>query len=135
MHIFKSIHDGGITLEDIEKEQIELKKDLGCIKQRDPKDKSPEQKKTINNIKNLCNSREKVVQMFNDYANNMSKNIYESKQGTELEILTPKQMIQRLPLGLAQIKVDNNSKNLLNDIRLFTLCINQKKLPKKYIIK
>ena len=36
--------------------------------------KSPEQRKTITNIKNLYNSRA-VVQMFNDYAKNMSKNI------------------------------------------------------------
>ena len=33
MHIFKSIHNGNATLEDIEKEQIELKRDLGHIKQ------------------------------------------------------------------------------------------------------
>ena len=59
--MFKSIHDGNITLEDVEKEKIELKRDLGRIKQGDPKDKSQEQKKTINNIKNLYKSREKVV--------------------------------------------------------------------------
>ena len=85
MHILKNKHKGYITLKDIEQEQIEFKKDLGCIKQGDskdksPKQKSPKQKKTINNIKNLCNSREKVVRMFNDYAKNMYKNIYESKQ-------------------------------------------------------
>ena len=40
MHIFKSIYRGYITLEDVEKEQIELKKDLHRIKQGDPKDKS-----------------------------------------------------------------------------------------------
>ena len=28
MHIFKSMHHGNTTLEDIEKEQIELKRDL-----------------------------------------------------------------------------------------------------------
>ena len=33
LHIFKSIHNGDIPLEDIEKEQIELKNDLGLIKQ------------------------------------------------------------------------------------------------------
>ena len=44
MHIFKSIYKGDIPLE---KEQIELRKDLGRTKQGDPKDKSPEQKKTI----------------------------------------------------------------------------------------
>ena len=117
MHIFKSIYNGDITLEDIEKEQIELKKDLGRIKQRVPKDKSLEQKKTINNIINLYNSRKEVVQMFNDYAKKMSNNIYESKQGTGLRILTPKQMLQRLPIALAKIKAGNNSENLLNEIR------------------
>ena len=48
--------------------------------------------------------------MFNDYAKNMSRNIYEPKQGKRLKILTPKQMLQRLPIALAQIKAGNNSK-------------------------
>ena len=39
----------------------------------------------------------------------MSKNIYELKQGTGLKILSPKQMPQRLPIALAQIKAGNNS--------------------------
>ena len=91
MHIFKSIHNGNIPLENIEKDQIELKRDLGWIKQGDPRDKSKEQKKTIDNIKNLYNSREEVVKMFNDYARNMSRNIYDSKQeGTGFKILTSK---------------------------------------------
>ena len=55
--------------------------------------------------------------MFNDYAKNMSKNIYESKQGTGLGILSPKQMIQRLPLLLSEISASNNSESLLNKIR------------------
>ena len=117
MHIFKSIYKGHITLEDVEKEEIELRIDLGRIKQGDPKDKSPEQKKTINNIKNLYNSREEVAQIFNDYAKNMSQCIYESKQGTGLKILSPKQMIQRLPLLLCEISAGNNSESLLNEIR------------------
>ena len=55
--------------------------------------------------------------MFNDYAKNMSKNIHESRQGTGLKILSHKQMLQRLPIALAQIKAGNNSKSLLNEIR------------------
>ena len=55
--------------------------------------------------------------MCNDYAKNMSRNIYDSKQGTGLKILTPKQMLQRLPIAVAQIKAGNNSKTLLNGIR------------------
>ena len=45
MYIFKSIYKGDITLEDVEKVQIELRKNLGRIKQGDPKDKSPEKKR------------------------------------------------------------------------------------------
>ena len=37
MYIFKSICNGDTTLKDVEKEQIELRKDLGYIKQVDPK--------------------------------------------------------------------------------------------------
>ena len=80
LHIFKNICNGYTPLENIEKEQIELKRDLGRIKQGDPRDKSEEQKKTMDNIKTLYNSREEVVKMFNDYARNMSKNIYDLKQ-------------------------------------------------------
>ena len=47
-----------MPLEDIEKEQIELKRGLGRIKQGNPRDKSEVQKKAIDNIKNLYNTRE-----------------------------------------------------------------------------
>ena len=33
------------------------------------------------------------------------------------KISTPKQIYQRLPIGLAQVKAANRSENLLNDIR------------------
>ena len=65
--------------------------------------------------------------MFNDYAKNMSRNIYESKQGKGLEILTPKQMLQRLPVTLAQIKAGNNSESLLNEIMQIVYSLYQSK--------
>ena len=65
--------------------------------------------------------------MFNDYAKNMSRNIYESKQGTRLKILTPKQMLQRLPIILAQIKASNFSESLLNEIRQIVYYLYQSK--------
>ena len=34
-----------------------------------------------------------------------------------LKILTPKLMLQRLPISLPQVKAGNTSKNLLNEIR------------------
>ena len=68
-------------------------------------------------IENLSNSRWDVVEMFNNYAREISRSIYDLKQGTGLKILTPNQMLKRLPIALAQIKAGNNSESLLNEIR------------------
>ena len=58
----------------------------------------------------------------------MSRNIYESKQkGTGLKILTPNQMLKRLPIALAQIKAGNNSESLLNEIRQIVYSLYQSK--------
>ena len=48
-------------------------------------------------------------------------------KGTGLEILTPKQMLQRLPVTLAQVKAGNNSENLLNEIRQIGYSLYQSK--------
>ena len=46
---------------------------------------------------------------------------YRAKQnetkGKGLKILTPKQMFQRFPIALAQVKAGKNSENLLNEVR------------------
>ena len=49
------------------------------------------------------------------------------KQGTGLKILTPKQMLQRLPIALAQVKAVNNSESLLNEIRQIVYSLYQSK--------
>ena len=61
---------------------------------------------------------------------------YKAKQdeteGQGLKILRPKQMIQRLPIALAQVKAGNNSENLLNEIRQIIYSLYQsKKITKK----
>ena len=38
-------------------------------------------------------------------------------EGKRLKILTSKQLLQRLPIALAQVKASNNSENLLNEVR------------------
>ena len=109
-----------------------LKEALGYIKQGNPKNRSEEQQNTMDNIENLYNARQEVVKMFNDYARNMSRNIYDSKQEeTGLKILTPKQMLQRLPISLAQIKAGNNSQSLLNEIKLVYSLYQSKEMTKK----
>ena len=42
---------------------------------------------------------------------------YKAKYGRGLKILSTKQMLQRLPIALAQVKAGNTSENLLNEIR------------------
>ena len=41
----------------------------------------------------------------------------QNQQGQGLKILTPQQMLSRLPITLAQLKARNNSKKLKNEIR------------------
>ena len=55
-------------------------------------------------------------------------------EGKGLNILTNKQMLQRLPIALAQIKAGNNSERLLNEIRQIIYSLYQsKKIIKKCI--
>ena len=61
-----------------------------------------------------------------------SEAIYETKQGTGLEILTPRQILLRLPIALAQVKQVLTQRIVSNKIPI--LFINQNKLLKKYII-
>ena len=50
----------------------------------------------------------------------VSEAIYKQKYGKGFKILSPKQMLQRLPLTLAQVKEANTSGNVLNEIRKIT---------------
>ena len=48
-------------------------------------------------------------------------------EGAGFKILTPKQMLQRLPIVLPQVKAGNNSENLLNEIRKIVYSLYQSK--------
>ena len=54
------------------------------------------------------------------------------QQGQRLKMLTPNQMLSRLPISLAQLKTGNNSEKLKNEIRqlLYSL-YRSKKLTKQ----
>ena len=49
------------------------------------------------------------------------------KQGKIIKILTPKQMLQGLPIALAEVKAGNRSENLLNEIRKILYSLYQAK--------
>ena len=74
----------------------------------------------MNELRNSINSKEiprhenpkKVVSVVEKI---MEFNKKQKDKG--LKTLTPKQMLQRLPIVLAQVKTGNTSENLLNEIK------------------
>ena len=63
----------------------------------------------------------------------MKKSLNNKKQkGKGLKILTPKQMLQKLPIAFARVKAANTSENLLNEIRLIIYFLRpEKEVTKK----
>ena len=92
-----------------------------------PQIKSKDQLYTMGNIKNVYNSKVNVVKLYNDYAEIISEAMYKYKHGTRLKILTSKQMLQRLPIAVAQVKACNNAESLLNEIRQIIYSLYQSK--------
>ena len=68
-----------------------------------------------------------IVEKIHDFNN--------QQKGEGLKTLIPRQTLQRLPIALAQVKAGNISENVLNEIRQFTLFLNQaKEITKKVYI-
>ena len=49
------------------------------------------------------------------------------QKGKGIKILTPKQILQRLPIGLEQVKASNTSKNVLNEFGQIIYSLNRAK--------
>ena len=85
----------------------------------------------INNLNKFYNGRQEVINFFSDYIEILSNANYDARQnetkGMELKILSPKQMLQRLPIALPQVKAGNNSERLLNEIRQIVYSLYQSK--------
>ena len=80
----------------------------------------------------LYKARNSAIELFDDYSSIVSKAKLKATKGTRLKLLTLKQMLQRLPIALAQVKAGNNSENLLNENRQIVYSLYQsKKVTKK----
>ena len=80
-----------------------------------------EEEKAIENLNEIINLVEKILE-FN-----------RQRQGQDLKILTPNQMLSRLPIYLAQLKAGNNSEKLKSKFRqLFYPLYRSKKLTKQF---
>ena len=101
--------------------------------ERKTKPRNPESKKVkedaVNSAMALLKGREMV---FKAFESGIFLKTEELNKGEGLKILTPKQMLRRLPIALSQIKAGNNSESILNDIRqiVYYLC-QSKEITKK----
>ena len=126
--LFKKIRDGEISLEMAEEDQENFKREFSQTKSGNPKHKCEMQLYTMRNVKNLYDSRQKIIDLFKNYSTIKSESIFRSEHGETkgkgLKIITPKQMLQRLLIALAQVKVSNISESLLNEVRqiVYSLC-------------
>ena len=115
--LLNAIKKGVMSVEEAKNRQKDYLKYLNIIRKGN---KNPRQKRTLSNIENYFNARNSAIKFIEDYgsmileAKRLAK---EDQEGEGLKILTPNQMLKRLPIALAQIKAGNNSESLLNEIR------------------
>ena len=85
----------------------------------------------ISSINNLFNGRNNAIKFIEGYGSMIleakNKAGEETTTVTGLKTSTPKQLLQRLAIALAQVKAGNNSKNLLNEIRQIVYSLYQSK--------
>ena len=121
----RDIYNGTITLEGVDEDQCDLLLESlnfrKLAKPKNPEKKKQKKKDFLENLYNFFEGRERVLNAFD------SKIFLIKIEGTDfsekvsdhsnLKILSPKQMLQRLQIALAQVKASNTSENLLNEIR------------------
>ena len=130
--LFNVIKNIQIRFSEIKNKQNNFLKNLNEVKIGK---KTYEQKEVINNLNKFYNSREEVINFFRDHIEMFSDANYDANydakknatKGTGLKILTPKQMLQRLPIAIAQVKACNNSESLLIEIRQIVYFLYQSK--------
>ena len=111
-----------ISLDTTNIEQANLLSSISDFMKTKPRD--PEKRKlrsdVLNSVTGLVRGREMVLTAFKSGIFQVSKESQEGKganEGEPIKILTPNQMLKRLPIALAQVKAGNNSESLLNEIR------------------
>ena len=126
------MRNGEIKLAEAKADQTIFKSHFGEMKKGNNKKRLKEQKNALYNIEMLYKARNEAIKFFDDCSLMISEAKNKATKGTGLKILTPKQMLQRLPIALAQVKAGNNSESLLNEIRQIVYSLYQsKKITKK----
>ena len=124
--LFNMIENSQIKNSEAKNKQNNILKKLNEVKMGN---KTIEQRQTISNLEKFYKSRGEVIKFFRDFIEMLSDANYDARknetEGKGLKTLTPKQILQRLPIALAQVKAGNNLKNLLNEIRPILYSLHQ----------
>ena len=84
-------------------------------------------------LERMKKEKEDQKRFSDDYDSNGSGNVVSKAKGTGLKILTNKQMLNRLPILLAQIQAGNNSNKLKNEIRQILYLLYRSKVLTKTV--
>ena len=82
------------------------------------KKKKKKKKDVLTNLYKFFEGREKVINAFVSkiFPIKTKGTGYLESETSSFKIVTPNQMLRRLPITLAQVKAGNNSESLLNEI-------------------
>ena len=95
-------------------------------------------KKVLNKMKklieNVLEDRKYMIEENKKIIDIVERILYFNQSGEGLKILTPNQMLSRLPITLAQLKAGNNFEKLKNEIRqlLYSLYRSEKLTKQLY---
>ena len=105
-------------------QSLKVRQDHKALSQKELKED------VLNSAMALLNGRKVVFKAFesgiflkseelkqSEQSSDSDISLFTPKEETGLKILTPQQILERLPIALAQVKAGNNSESLLNEIR------------------
>ena len=127
LNIVNKVKNGEISLVDVKNDQEKFRSSLAEIRKGNNKRRSKEQTNGLYNIEMPYKARNEAIKFNDDYSSIVSGAKTKATKWTGLKILTPKQMLQRLPIALAQVKTGNNLESLLNEMRQIVYSLYQSK--------
>ena len=99
-----SIYNGKISIDEAEMEQTNLLENIVNVSNKSKPRSKRDKENTYDSINSLYEGQELILNAY-------KSGIFPIKEtnGKELKIVTPTQMLQKIPIALAQVKAGNTS--------------------------